>query len=52
MKRLPTTGQKVEVSGIYKCTNCGNEVTCVKGERFPPCSKCHKTNFTLVRRTK
>lgn len=34
------SGQKVERSGIYKCTKCGNEVTCVKGGPFPPCGKC------------
>ncbi len=49
-----TSGQIVPESGIYKCTNsrCGNEVTCVKGERFPPCAKCGGSNFVLVRKTR
>jgi len=48
---MARSGEIVEVSGIYKCTSCGNEVTCVKGERFPPCSKCHGSTFILVRQT-
>lgn len=44
------SGQTVPQSGIYKCSICKNEVTCVKGEPFPP---CHAGNeFTLVRATK
>ncbi|MEK4167478.1 hypothetical protein NST18_13590 [Anoxybacillus sp. FSL W8-0104] len=48
------TGGIVEQSGIYKCTNtsCGNEITCVKGERVPPCRKCGNTEFRLVRATR
>ncbi|WP_160670678.1 zinc ribbon-containing protein [Clostridium sp. C8-1-8] len=49
---MPRSGQKVEQSGIYKCTSCGNEVTCVKGEPFPPCAKCNNSEFRLVRATK
>jgi DNA-directed RNA polymerase subunit RPC12/RpoP len=46
------TGSIVQQSGIYKCTKCGNEITCVKGERVPPCGKCFNTTFSLVRATK
>ncbi|MBU0481756.1 MAG: zinc ribbon-containing protein [Proteobacteria bacterium] len=49
---MPTTGQIVEKSGIYACTKCGNEITSVKGERFPPCAQCRGTNFRLVRATR
>jgi len=42
------TGQIVPQSGIYKCNNCGNEITCVKGERVPPCRSCSGTSFKLV----
>lgn len=44
------SGQIVPQSGIYKCTNCNNEVTCVKGEPFPPC--CANAGFVLVRATR
>ena len=46
---MPSTGEIVQQSGIYACTKCKNEVTSVKGERFPPCAKCRGTNFTLIR---
>ncbi len=46
------TGGKVEQSGIYKCTRCSNEITCVKGETVPPCRKCNNTTFVLVRATR
>ena len=46
-----TSGEIVPQSGIYKCTNCGNEITCVKGERFPPCAQCNGSQFVLVRAT-
>ncbi|PDM39244.1 MULTISPECIES: YjzC family protein [unclassified Geobacillus] len=46
------TGGTVEQSGIYKCTKCGNEITCVKGERVPPCRNCGNTVFRLVRATR
>lgn len=29
-------GDEVPVSGIYKCTGCGREVTSNKGDPFPP----------------
>ena len=46
------TGETVQQSGIYKCTKCGNEITCVLGNTVPPCSKCNNTAFTLVRASK
>lgn len=46
------TGEIVQQSGIYRCTKCGNEITCVKGEKVPPCGKCGNSMFTLVRATK
>lgn len=47
-----TTGSSVSTSGIYKCTKCKNEITCVKGDRCPPCVKCSNTVFKLVRAAK
>jgi hypothetical protein len=47
-------GNIVEFSGIYKVNHDKNhaeehEVTCVKGEPFPPCRGCgHGVTFTLV----
>jgi DNA-directed RNA polymerase subunit RPC12/RpoP len=49
---MARTGEIVEQSGIYACTNCGNEITSVKGERFPPCARCRNTTFRLVRATR
>ena len=46
------TGSTVQVSGIYKCSNCKNEITCVKGDRCPPCVNCKNTTFILVRAAK
>lgn len=46
------TGDEVDNSGIYKCTECGNEITCVKGRRCPPCKKCGNTEFKLIRLTR
>lgn len=48
-------GQVVPASGIYKVTHDSHhqqehEVTCVKGEPFPPCNGCgHHPRFTLIR---
>lgn len=39
------TGENVSKKGVYKCTNCGNEVTCEQGERCPPCGRCSNTSF-------
>lgn len=47
-----TTGSTVQTSGIYKCTCCNNEITCVKGDRVPPCKNCNNTSFKLVRASK
>lgn len=47
---MAKSGEIVPQSGIYKCSVCKNEVTCVKGERFPPC--CQGATFILVRATK
>jgi hypothetical protein len=47
-------GQICDASGIYKVNHDRNhaqehEVTCVKGEPFPPCNHCgHHPTFTLV----
>lgn len=35
-KKRFTPGEKVTESGQYKNTSTDTEVTCVKGERFPP----------------
>lgn len=29
-------GERVSVSGIYRCKNCGKETTCNHGDPFPP----------------
>jgi hypothetical protein len=48
-------GEKVDQSGIYRVLHDKNhvqehEVTCVKGEIFPPCNGCGPhPRFTLVR---
>lgn len=48
-------GQEVPASGIYTVVHDRvhrdtHEVTCVKGERFPPCNKCGEhPRFQLVR---
>jgi hypothetical protein len=48
-------GQEVPSSGIYEVTHDDehvdeHEVTCVKGERFPPCNHCgNHPRFRLVR---
>ena len=47
-----STGTTVQTSGIYKCKKCGNEITCVKGDRCPPCVNCNNTTFALVRAAK
>jgi hypothetical protein len=48
-------GDTVPESGIYKVRHdpkhAGNhEVTCIEGERFPPCRSCPHPTFELVRK--
>lgn len=43
-------GETVPISGIYACTGCRNEVTCVRGEPFPPCRRCGTgAGYRLIR---
>ncbi len=35
-----STRQKVRISGQYQCQECGQEITCVADEIFPPCGTC------------
>jgi hypothetical protein len=47
-------GSVVPESGIYKVTHdpkhAGvHEVTCVAGDKFPPCKGCDHPRFVLVR---
>ena len=47
-----STGEKCELSGVYKCTtHPSNEIPLSKGETFPPCSLDggHGTTWILVR---
>ncbi len=44
-------GQKVPVSGQYKNTATGTEITSVKGEIFPPTPKPNQ-NYFLEDKTK
>lgn len=46
-------GQEVPTSGIYDVFHynhsIGHQVTCVKGEPFPPCRDCgHGVRFSLA----
>lgn len=52
MSQTADTGYTISASGIYKCKNCGNEITCVKGDRCPPCRNCGNTSFKLIRPTR
>lgn len=38
-------------AGIYKCTECTNEVVHSEGEKFAPCGSCGANSWTLVRKT-
>ena len=51
---MPHTGERNEVSGIYKSTHCGKTIerAMPKGHIFPPCEQCHKSvEWVLVRKT-
>lgn len=37
-------GEEVPVSGIYICTRCKKEVTCNKGDPFPPNDHGHSSS--------
>ncbi|MFC4232142.1 YjzC family protein [Parasediminibacterium paludis] len=55
MAEIYKPGDEVPNSGIYKVVHDNvhtepHEVTCIKGNRFPPCNHCGKhPQFTLVR---
>lgn len=41
-------GSIVPYSGIYRCTNCGDEVACNKHTRFPPQNhRQHRTRLPI-----
>lgn len=47
------TGEKCEVSGVYKCSaHPHNEIPIAKGNTFPPCSLGggHSATWILVRK--
>ena len=46
------SGETIEVSGLYACTECDFEVTCVKGEPAPPCAICDNSEFVLKEKAK
>ena len=31
--------------GIYKCTNCGTEISLTEDDKMPPCPRCTNTSF-------
>ncbi|MBI6621638.1 protein L [Pseudomonas corrugata] len=39
-------GETVPVSGIYRCINCGDEITSNKGDPFPPQNKAQHPAHT------
>jgi len=52
-RKLHSTGQVIPASGIYRVThsqhNVPEEVTLLKGEKFPRCAKCRKPiEFELI----
>ena len=50
-KKRYKPGQKVPVSGQYKNTNTGTEITAVENERFPPTPK-KEQQYVLEDKTK
>jgi hypothetical protein len=51
MSKKYSPGQTVPESGQYKNTSTKSEVTCVKGEKFPPTPKGGQ-QYTLTDKTK
>ena len=50
---LPRTGQQASQSGIYANDCHAKEIALSVGEKFPPCSHCHRAaNWRLVRATR
>lgn len=47
-----SSGEEVPVSGIYRCTDCGEEVTCNKGDVFPPNDHAHSKAVSFLSRLK
>jgi predicted RNA-binding Zn-ribbon protein involved in translation (DUF1610 family) len=43
-------GEESPEAGVYRCTNCGAEITLEAGAVFPPC-ECGLENWSIVRRT-
>lgn len=50
-KVIVTTGQKVDVSGIYHPSGGKDDVTFVHGKTVPPNNEGVRQKFTLVKRT-
>lgn len=47
---LHKPGDRVPLSGIYKCTGCGDEVCCNKGDPLPPQNRHqHTSAFIPIR---
>ena len=38
------TGERPQ-SGVYVCTNCGNDVTVTQGSNLPSCPRCNNLEF-------
>ena len=50
---MPQTGHACPQSGIYANDCHAKEIALSVGERFPPCSHCHRAaNWRLVRATR
>lgn len=47
-----SSGEEVPVSGIYRCNNCLEEVTCNQGDVFPPNDHSNSKVATLLSRLK